>query len=485
MASLVADARIEPRERAAATPLSHPAATAAAYRRRYARGRGRQALLIVADAGALLIAVGAASMTTSTAPSGWAIVLALATWIVTLHVYGLYPRVQRYVTASTLDEIPRLFHAALVTFVLNWVVLTAAGGSGLGEALAVASALTLILTPGLRAAARAIHTRAFGPERALIVGRGPTTAAVERALAGRSDTTLVGRAELPQHWHRESLTADDSTLRALADAVATQHIDRLLLPTNQLSDSAVGEFLHWSRQANVSLTVLPEHFDVVGMGASIDQLQGLSMVSLQPPTLSRTSRAFKRALDIVGAAAGLLVLAPLIVATAVLVRLDSPGPVLFRQTRVGRGGRTFELVKFRTMVPNADAMTEALMTRSSDPNWLQIEDDPRITRFGRFLRGTSLDEVPQLWNVLAGHMSLVGPRPLSVRDDAKVDGWARGRLDITPGLTGLWQVSGRKSVPFEEMVKLDYLYVNNWSVWGDVKLLLLTLPAVTAGRGAR
>lgn len=413
------------------------------------------------------------------------IALAVATWITTLHIYGLYPRVQRYVTASTLDEIPRLFHATLVAVVVTWVGLNALGGSGVGESLALVAGLTFLLTPLLRAVARGIHLRALGPERVLIVGRGSTTEAVERALAGRSDTTLVGRADLPLHWHRESVAADASTLRALADVVASRHIDRVLLPTHELSDSAVGEFLHWSRQANVSLTVLPEHFDVVGMGASLDQLQGASMVSLQPPTLSRTSRIFKRALDVVGAAAGLLVLAPLIVATAVLVRLDSRGPVLFRQERVGRGGRTFQLLKFRTMVPDADAMTEALMTRSSDPNWLQIEDDPRITRFGRFLRGTSLDEVPQLWNVLVGHMSLVGPRPLSVRDDARVNGWARGRLDITPGLTGLWQVSGRKSVPFDEMVKLDYLYVNNWSVWGDLKLLLLTLPAVLGRRGAR
>lgn len=462
---------------------------AVARQRRYARGRGRQALLIAADTGALLVAAGAAAAT-SDFPSAhgldrWAVAVMLVSWITTLHVYGLYPRVQRYVTASTLDEIPRLFHAALVGFVGSWVVLTTFGGNDLGDPFALVAVLTLLLTPMLRAVARAVHTRILGPERVLIVGRGSTTAAVERALADRSDTTLVGRADLPQHWHRESPAADESTLRALADLVATQHIDRLLLPTHELSDSAVGEFLHWTRQIHVSLTVLPEHFDVVGMGASLDQLQGASMVSLQPPMLSRTSRIFKRALDVVGATAGLLVLAPLIVVTAIGVRLDSPGPVLFRQQRVGRGGRTFQLLKFRTMVPDADGMTEALMTHSSDPNWLQLEDDPRITRFGRFLRSTSLDEVPQLWNVLVGHMSLVGPRPLSVRDDARVDGWARGRLDITPGLTGLWQVSGRKSVPFEEMVKLDYLYVSNWSVWGDVKLLLLTLPAVAAGRGAR
>lgn len=446
-------------------------------------------MLIAADAGALVAAIAAAAVVfdfpAAHSVGLWTTVLMLVTWIATLHVYGLYPRVQRYVTPSTLDEIPRLFHAALVAFVASWVLLTVFGGTGLGGPIALIAVVTLASAPVLRAAARATHRRLLGPERVLIVGNGSTTAAVERALGARSDTTLIGRADLPRHWHRESPAADASALRALADAVAEQHVDRVLLATHELSDSAVGEFLHWSRQANVSLTVLPEHFDVVGMGASIDQLQGASMVSLQPPTLSRTSRIFKRALDIAGAAAGLVVLAPLMLTIALAIRVSSPGPVLFRQERVGRGGQTFQLLKFRTMVPDADAMLDGLMSRSTDPNWLQIEDDPRITGVGRRLRETSLDEIPQLWNVLVGHMSLVGPRPLSMRDDARVNGFARGRLDITPGLTGLWQVSGRKSVPFEEMVKLDYLYVNNWSVWGDVKLMLLTLPAVIAGRGAR
>lgn len=446
-------------------------------------------MLITADAGALLAAIAGAAAVfdfpVAHTVGPWAILLLLVTWIATLHVYGLYPRVQRYVTPSTLDEIPQLFHAALVAFVISWVLLTAFGGTGLGGPFALIAVVTLALAPVLRAAARATHRRLLGPERVLIVGSGSTIATVERALAARRDSTLIGHADLPRHWRRGSPASDASALHELAALVASQHVDRVLLPTHELSDSAVGEFLQWSRGANVSLTVLPEHFDVVGVGATIDQLQGASMVSLQPPMLSRTSRAFKRGLDVVGAAGGLVLLAPLMLVTAITIRLDSRGPVLFRQDRVGRGGRTFQLLKFRTMVPDADAMTEALMTRSSDPNWLQIEDDPRITRVGRWLRQTSLDEIPQLWNVLVGHMSLVGPRPLSVRDDARVNGFVRGRLDITPGLTGLWQVSGRKSVPFEEMVKLDYLYVNNWSVWGDVKLLLLTLPAVIARRGAR
>ncbi len=468
-------------------PSSEP--LTAAHRRRYARGRIRQGLLLVADAFALTAALTAAAIATDF-PSGNSLgfaapLLLILVWVAALHVYGLYPRVQRYVTASTLDELPRLFHASLAAFVIGWILLTALGGTGLGTPMALIGVVTVTLAPVLRALNRHLHTRVMGPERTLIVGKGSTVATVERALHERRDTIVVGRADLSEGWHRPSPSPDPSTLQTLSELVVADQIDRVLLATHELSDSAVGEFLHWSRRAHVSLTVLPEHFDVVGVGATIDQLQGASVVSLQPPRLSRTSRAFKRTLDIAGAASGLLVLLPVMTLLAVAVRIDSRGPVLFRQDRVGRGGRNFQLLKFRTMVPDADAMTESLMVRSSDPNWLQIEDDPRVTRIGRVLRATSLDELPQLWNVLVGHMSLVGPRPLSVRDDARVNGWARGRLDITPGLTGLWQVSGRKSVPFEEMVKLDYLYVNNWSVWGDVKLLLLTLPAVIAGRGAR
>jgi exopolysaccharide biosynthesis polyprenyl glycosylphosphotransferase len=479
---------------APSTPLpsrGRPAASAdlqSARRRRYARGRIRQGLLIGADIASLTLGFATAAITGFPSDNSLSLAVAgllLPVWVVVLHVYALYPRVQRYVAASTLDELPRLFHAALVTFVVGWVALTALGGTGLGVPMSLVAVVTLLTAPVLRALARWTHVAMLGAERTMIVGQGSTTARVERALAARRDTDLVGRANLPDSWHRSSPSDDASTLGALTELVIDRHVDRVLLATHELSDSAVGEFLQWSRRADVSLTVLPEHFDVVGVGATIDQLQGASMISLQPPVLSRTARIFKRTLDIVGASAGLVALLPLMAVIATAIRVDSRGPMLFRQQRVGRGGQPFELLKFRTMVPDADALLETLMTRSTDPNWLQIEDDPRITRIGRFLRATSLDELPQLWNVLVGHMSLVGPRPLSVRDDARVNGWARGRLDITPGLTGLWQVSGRKLVPFDEMVKLDYLYVNNWSVWGDIKLLLMTLPAVIAGRGAR
>jgi exopolysaccharide biosynthesis polyprenyl glycosylphosphotransferase len=415
---------------------------------------------------------------------GIAVAAVVLVWLVTLHLYGLYPRYPRHITTSTLNEFPRLFHAGLVSLVLTWAFLTALGGVGLGKPLAFYGACTLVALPILRIAARTLLTAVVGPERLLLVGTGSTTPRTTRSLQSRGDIVVAAAVPLPSQWRRE-LDGSDPARHDLDDLVVDERIDRVLLSTKDLGDSAVGDFLHWSRRANVSLTVLPEHFDVVGVGASFDQIQGGTVISLQPPILSRTARVLKRTVDIVGALTGLVVLAPTMAVTAVAIKLDSPGPVFFKQDRIGRRGRTFRLIKFRSMVPDADRLVDELMARSTDPHWLQIEDDPRITRVGRFLRTTSLDELPQLWNVLVGHMSLVGPRPLSVRDDARVGGWARGRLDITPGLTGLWQVVGRKSLSFEEMVQLDFLYVSNWSLWGDIKLLLQTIPAVARRQGAR
>jgi lipopolysaccharide/colanic/teichoic acid biosynthesis glycosyltransferase len=172
------------------------------------------------------------------------------------------------------------------------------------------------------------------------------------------------------------------------------------------------------------------------------------------------------------------------VVVAAAIKLDSTGPVLFRQERIGREGRRFPLLKLRTMVADAESQRAALLAHSKDPGWLHLEHDPRITPVGRLVRLASLDELPQLWNVLKGDMSLVGPRPLIAEEDSLVDEWARGRLDLTPGITGLWQVLGRTSIPFEEMVRLDYLYVTNWSLWGDVRLILRTLPVVLRRSGA-
>jgi lipopolysaccharide/colanic/teichoic acid biosynthesis glycosyltransferase len=209
----------------------------------------------------------------------------------------------------------------------------------------------------------------------------------------------------------------------------------------------------------------------------------VTVLGINPPALSSSSWFLKRTMDLVIASAALVLALPVMALIALLVKATSRGPILFAQERVGRGGRRFRIYKFRTMVADAEAREKQLKALSKDPGWLLLDSDPRVTRVGRVLRHASLDELPQLWNVVAGDMSLVGPRPMPPDIDDQISGWRRKRLDLTPGITGLWQVLGRTSIPFEEMLKLDYLYVTNWSLWQDVRLLIQTLPAVLGRRG--
>jgi lipopolysaccharide/colanic/teichoic acid biosynthesis glycosyltransferase len=198
--------------------------------------------------------------------------------------------------------------------------------------------------------------------------------------------------------------------------------------------------------------------------------------------LTRSSRGVKRAMDLAGAALMLLLGAPLLALVAAAIRLESGGPIFFRQERVGREGKRFRMWKFRTMVPEAEALKAALLGQNETNGLFKMADDPRVTRVGRFLRKTSLDELPQLLNVLSGEMSLVGPRPLVVDEDELVKGFDRRRLHLTPGMTGPWQVLGGGRIPLGEMVKIDYLYVTGWSLWNDVKILLRTAGYVAARR---
>jgi lipopolysaccharide/colanic/teichoic acid biosynthesis glycosyltransferase len=220
----------------------------------------------------------------------------------------------------------------------------------------------------------------------------------------------------------------------------------------------------------------------LGLGQSVATSRGRPPV----PRWSRTVAAWtlKRTTDVLlGSVIG-AVLAPLMTVIAVAIRIESPGPVLFRQERVGRHGRPFAMWKFRTMVVGAEARRSALTALSRDPNWLNLEADPRVTRLGTMLRRTSLDELPQLYNVLRGDMSLVGPRPLIPAEHARSPEWARMRDDVRPGMTGLWQVGGRTRLTFDEMLELDCQYVATWSPRRDVAILLRTVPAVLSGDGA-
>ncbi|HZQ36086.1 MAG TPA: sugar transferase [Dehalococcoidia bacterium] len=193
----------------------------------------------------------------------------------------------------------------------------------------------------------------------------------------------------------------------------------------------------------------------------------------------------KRVVDVVAAAALLVILAPVLLLITVAIKLESRGPVLFRQTRLGKGGRTFTFLKFRGMVADAESRQAELdALNEADGPIFKMRRDPRVTRVGRFIRKTSLDELPQLWNVLRGEMSLVGPRPPVPREASRYEPWQHGRLAVKPGMTGLWQVSGRSNVRFSEMVRLDFEYIEHWSLLLDLKIALLTVVAVVRSDGA-
>lgn len=415
--------------------------------------------------------------------------LTLPVWVVLFRAYGLYERDFKRVSHSSVDDLPALFHAFLTGTVLLWVYYKALPverlilSEMLGFAVAGATAVF-----ALRAATRRLTARLLGPERVLMVGGGTTSALLAGKMRAHPEYDLepVGivcpsgsvpsTLTLPVLGHLENLD--------LRSIVATYGVERVTVSHVELDEEEMLQLVRTCKQLSLKVSVLPQLFDAMGPSLEVDDVEGVTLLGINPPVLARSSRVLKRGLDVVLAALLLVALAPLMALVAVGIRSTSPGPVFFRQRRVGLGGRTFELLKFRTMVRDAEQRRAALLSLSQDPDWLKLERDPRITPLGRVLRLSSIDELPQLWNVLRGEMSVVGPRPLIEAEDELIAGWHRSRLDLTPGITGLWQVLGRTSIPFEEMIKLDYLYVTNWSLWTDLRLIMRTLPAVLSRSGA-
>ncbi len=274
-----------------------------------------------------------------------------------------------------------------------------------------------------------------------------------------------------------------SEFEVVKDVVDRLDVQRIVIASAAAEGDSTLEMIRTAKALGVRVSLLPRILEVVGSSTEYDDLYGLPVLGIRRFGLSRSSRLLKRSFDLVGASLALLVAGPAMLTIALAIKLDSPGPVFFRQTRIGRGGRAFRIYKFRTMCQGADAMKTDLLEHNEADGLFKIAHDPRITRVGRFLRRTSLDELPQLINVLLAEMSLVGPRPLVVDEDAQITGWDRRRLALTPGMTGHWQILGSSRVPLSEMVKIDYLYVAGWTLWSDIKLLVRTVPYMLARRG--
>jgi exopolysaccharide biosynthesis polyprenyl glycosylphosphotransferase len=274
-------------------------------------------------------------------------------------------------------------------------------------------------------------------------------------------------------------------LETLPHVLAEVKVDELIVSNFDLAESKLVEIVEQAHRQGVRVRVAASTAELLIERGEYVPGQALPLFELRPPVFAGTDWAMKRAFDYVVSLAVIVVGLPLWLAIAGAIKLTSPGPVLYRDRRVGVGEREFEMFKFRTMRAEAGKLQAELeASNEAEGPLFKIRRDPRVTGVGAVLRRLSLDEIPQVLNVLRGEMSLVGPRPLPLRDSDRLEPWHRKRYLVLPGMTGLWQISGRSNLGFDDLVRLDFYYLENWSIWLDISVLLKTIPAVLAGRGA-
>ena len=417
-------------------------------------------------------------------------VLALPAWIVAAKLYGLYDRDEERTDHSTVDDFAGVFHLVTIITWLLFAITRLTPEKPEVQKLLVFWVCAVTAVPLARALGRAYCRRQIAYlQNTAIVGAGEIGQLLARKLLRHPEygINLVGfvdrRPKEPAEdlQHVAVLGGPDE----LPDLVRLLDIERVIFAFTGDDHEETIDLIRALNDLDVQVDIVPRLFEVVGAGVDVNTVEGVPVMGLASLRLSRSSAMLKRAFDLLGASIGLVFLAPLFAVTALLIKLDAPGPVFFRQVRAGARGGRFRIWKFRTMSQDAEERKDAVRSlsihaqRGGDDRMFKVADDPRVTRVGRILRKFSIDELPQLINVLVGEMSLVGPRPLILEEDRfVVEAWARRRLDLKPGITGLWQVLGRSEIPFGEMVRLDYLYVTGWSLFSDMRLILRTLPAL-------
>jgi exopolysaccharide biosynthesis polyprenyl glycosylphosphotransferase len=328
--------------------------------------------------------------------------------------------------------------------------------------------------------------RAGVRRRAVLVGGAEHVAELRRKLgSGRSgiDYEFVGAVT-------DSATLDGNLRRLggadeIGDVLANVRLDELIVSGSDLPEKRLIEIVEQAHRRGVKVQVAPSTTELLIQRGEYVPGQGVPLFELRPPVFTGTDWVVKRTFDYVVSVAVIVAGLPLWLLIAALVKLTSRGPIFYRDRRIGVNEREFAMLKFRTMYVGAEERLPELEPANEASGALfKLREDPRVTKVGAFLRRFSLDEIPQLLNVLRGEMSLVGPRPLPLRDYEKLDAWHRKRYLVLPGLTGLWQISGRSNLGFDDLVRLDFYYLENWSVWLDISILIKTIPAVAAGRGA-
>ena len=328
--------------------------------------------------------------------------------------------------------------------------------------------------------------RSLGARRyALLAGSGENVAHLHGALgSGRSgiDYEFVGALAPSPEGVSLPVLGDVRSLPAVLDR---ERVDELIVTDSDFGERELLEIVDHAHRRGVEVLIAPKATELLTQRVEFVPGQGIPLFELRPPAFVGMDWVLKRAFDLVVSACVLVIGLPVWLGIAAAVKLSSRGPVLYRDRRVGLGEQEFGMLKFRTMYADAAGEQAALeASNEADGPLFKIREDPRVTSIGAWLRRFSLDEVPQLWNVLRGEMSLVGPRPLPLRDYERLEAWHRKRYRVLPGVTGLWQISGRSNLGFDDLVRLDFFYLENWSLTLDISILLKTVPAVLTGRGA-
>ncbi|WP_210085572.1 exopolysaccharide biosynthesis polyprenyl glycosylphosphotransferase [Mycobacterium sp. OAE908] len=407
-------------------------------------------------------------------------VLVAVAMIVALHLRGLYRRPASRLRPSEWwgpGVIARcLPTAALLALAVDAFILRG------GRMTLTASVAMTLPAIALVPFGRRLIVRTFDPTvtRILVIGTGPISDRLTSRLHRCPDTLVVGHVD-------DNPASTSRVLGGLSDlpAICASHaIDRVIVAFTNASDAVVFEALR-RLEGQVPISEVPRYFELHNWRTETEELRGLTLMHLPTPSLAASERIMKRFMDVALATCALLLAAPVLLLIALAIKLDTPGPVFFRQERIGRSGKPFQIFKFRSMT--ADAWQQRALVaglNETDGPLFKMEKDPRVTRVGAVIRKTSIDELPQLINVVRGEMSLVGPRPLPTEESHRIDGAALARLDVKPGITGLWQVCGRSDLTYADLQHLDSAYVRAWSLMWDLRIMAQTPSAVFGQGGA-
>jgi exopolysaccharide biosynthesis polyprenyl glycosylphosphotransferase len=453
------------------------------------RGALLRRLLALGDWGALLASLCIVTATSSSTDVGvffWAVLFS-PSWVIAVKLHGLYDNDHRRIRHSTLDELPSLISATVLgTLVLDGLLaLSPVGPLSPASAISVGVGAFLIGF-ALRGILRFGFHRLTGQATGLVIGPAKAVDMVARRVSTHPETRLALLGYLAAAGGEEAKELPRLGSPADISRVARElAIERVVVTEQEMSELDAERLIEECKAEGLALTFLPQHYGLLGPGIELNRLAELPVLDFRFSDPPRSTLAMKRIMDVVVSALLLVLLSPLLLGLALWILLDDGRPVLFRQRRVGKDGVPFTMVKFRTMVNDAEQrLPELVDIESLDQPAFKIPDDPRVTRSGRWLRRTSLDEVPQLFNVLRGEMSLVGPRPEEESVVALYDERQRGRLAVKPGMTGPMQVYGRSDLTFEERLAMERDYLDNLSLLTDLAILLRTPRAMVRGEGA-